>query len=506
MVVETFLSWALPLTLCVVALLLLWVYGNWPYNTWSQLGIPGPKPVPFLGNVGDLKEKGAFDATLGWCKKYGKVFGVYLMRDPVLFTTDLDILKEVFIKDFNNFSTRGLIPRLVRYPVKASLVFVNGDTWRRQRHTLSPTFSASKLKLMSGFISRCCENLLDAIHTLTVEGKALDVKKIFGAYTLDVVAGTGFGFETNSLKEVDNVFLQNVSRLLASSTSLSLSAFIAGIFPALAPLVLALGIRQASKKEAAFVEQTIRALIEERKKEKSKGRVDLLQLLLEAEASEAEVKANPQDNRLTTSEIVAEGVLFFLAAYDTTATTLQYLAYLLALHPEKQEKLYRHILEAVGDAEPSYDTVSSIPYLDCCIHEALRVLPTVALTGRKTLETRCINGVTIPAGCAVMVPIYGLMRDEDIFPDADKFIPERFADEAHPIPSLVKDMNFGAGPRQCIGMRLALYEVKMAMVTLLTKVKFTKIPETPDTVKMQPGKSISTPTTPILIGTELRGK
>nr|KAG5694579.1 hypothetical protein BaRGS_014992 [Batillaria attramentaria] len=321
---------------------------------------------------------------------------IYFMRRPVLMTTDVDILKEVFIKDFANFPDR----------------------------------------MMGKFITRCCHNLSTAMRKNTDEGKLLDVKQMYGSFTLDVICGTAFGFETNALGHEDNVFLNNVKALFAKARAFHVASVITG---------------------------------------------------------------------LTTDEIIGQGFTVFIAGYETTASTLQYLTYLLALNPEKQEKLYREIVDTIGNAEPTYDNVASIKYLDSCVREALRCFPPVGLVLRTAIAEKTIKGVKIPAGAGVGVPIIGLMRDEEFFPEPDKFIPERFDDEnKDAIPSMVREMVFGAGPRQCLGMRLALYEAKMAVVTVVRQFKFVKVPETPEEVTFRAGVALAMPARPILVGTQLR--
>ncbi|KAK7473665.1 hypothetical protein BaRGS_00035062 [Batillaria attramentaria] len=503
--VVPWLGWTVPVTLLCIVITLLYLYGTWTHTTWSSAGVSGPKPLPFLGNIGEINKKGFFHCLQEWGKQYGKMYGIYFMHRPLLMTTDVDILKEVFIKDFADFPDRLNANPLQPYPVNQGLIGVTGDRWRRQRHTLTPTFSTSKLKAMNKFITRCCHNLIAAMRKNTEEGKLLDVKQMYGSFTLDVICGTAFGFETNALGHEDNVFLNNVKAIFAEARVFKVGNIIAAVFPFTIPFFKWLGYSSMPKKEARFITETIRSAIETRRKDGGKGRVDLLQLMLDAEATGSEIAGNPQEKRLTTDEIIGQGFTVFIAGYETTATTLQYLTYLLALNPDKQEKLYREIVDTIGNAEPTYDNVTSIKYLDSCVREALRCFPPAALTSRGALAEKTIKGVKIPAGAGVGVPIIGLMRDEEFFPEPDKFIPERFDDEnKDAIPSIVREMVFGAGPRQCIGMRLALYEAKMAVVTVVRQFKFVKVPETPDEITFRPGFALALPLRPVLVGTQLR--
>ncbi|XP_025106021.1 cytochrome P450 3A21-like [Pomacea canaliculata] len=495
-------GWILPAVLVALILLLLYLYGTWTYTKWRKYNIPGPAPVPFLGNMMDILKKGLFNASLDWRRKYGKTFGVYFMRESMLLTNDLDIIKEVFLKDFSNFTERSNVPRRTApYPLNLSVVFTMGDNWRRIRHTMTPTFSTGRLKLMGRYISRCCDNLSSAFQRLTEKQELADVKRIFGAYTIDVIAGTAFGLETDSLVRENNPFLKAIVKMFQKSKTLGWRSAFLTLFPFLSPVLLLLRLSDAPTEEVNNVVRLIDQLIDDRRKNGDNERVDLLHLLLEAEASEADIAAKPQDRQLTRVEIIAQSMLIFIAGYETTATTLHYMTYLLALNPNKQEKLYNEIIAAIGDAPPTYENVMNIKYLDNVIRETLRSFPPVPLIGRRAVEARTIKGVHIEAGSCIGVPLYAFTHDEETFSDPDKFIPERFDDKD--MPTVISELAFGMGPRQCIGMRLALYEAKMAAVTIIRRFRFIKVPETPMMITFR-RSTLSSPEKPILLGVEPR--
>ncbi|PVD25705.1 hypothetical protein C0Q70_13365 [Pomacea canaliculata] len=393
--------------------------------------------------------------------------------------------------------------RTAPYPLNLSVVFTMGDNWRRIRHTMTPTFSTGRLKLMGRYISRCCDNLSSAFQRLTEKQELADVKRIFGAYTIDVIAGTAFGLETDSLVRENNPFLKAIVKMFQKSKTLGWRSAFLTLFPFLSPVLLLLRLSDAPTEEVNNVVRLIDQLIDDRRKNGDNERVDLLHLLLEAEASEADIAAKPQDRQLTRVEIIAQSMLIFIAGYETTATTLHYMTYLLALNPNKQEKLYNEIIAAIGDAPPTYENVMNIKYLDNVIRETLRSFPPVPLIGRRAVEARTIKGVHIEAGSCIGVPLYAFTHDEETFSDPDKFIPERFDDKD--MPTVISELAFGMGPRQCIGMRLALYEAKMAAVTIIRRFRFIKVPETPMMITFR-RSTLSSPEKPILLGVEPRNR
>ena len=165
--------------------------------------------------------------------------------------------------------------------------------------------------------------------------------------------------------------------------------------------------------------------------------------------------------------------LFFLviAGYETTSTALSYITYILATHPEEQRKLQEHIDTHFNpdseDTMPTYDTVSQIDYLDMFIRETLRMFPIApSVITRVNTEDFYIKDMgVVPAGTIFAIDMHNLHYNSILWGPEDpyEFYPERFATKRHPMAWIP----FGAGPRNCIGMRFSLLEMKMLLVRLL---------------------------------------
>jgi len=188
---------------------------------------------------------------------------------------------------------------------------------------------------------------------------------------------------------------------------------------------------------------------------------------------------------------LAQGVLFFLAGFETTANTLSLLGYCLATNPGCQDRLLREIDDVMKDQERvDYDVIHKMPYLDMCLSETLRIYPPAIRTDRVCENDITINGVFFPKGMLIGSPIYVMHMDPEVWPEPTKFDPERFTAEEREARNTYHYMPFGVGPRNCIGMRLALTELKMAAISILRTLKFvicpeTKIPLTMDKVVMK---------------------
>lgn len=193
-----------------------------------------------------------------------------------------------------------------------------------------------------------------------------------------------------------------------------------------------------------------------------KRKMTLLELLLNVS-----IEGHP----LTNSDIREEVDTFMFAGHDTTTSCISFSAYHIARHPDVQQKLYDEMVQVIGqdfkNAELTYSTLQELKYLEMTIKETLRIHPSVPIIGRKSAGDMKIDGQTIPAGVDIAVLIYAIHHNPEVFPEPDKFDPERFNEEnsvkRHPFSYIP----FSAGARNCIGQKYALLEIKVTLVKLL---------------------------------------
>ena len=184
-----------------------------------------------------------------------------------------------------------------------------------------------------------------------------------------------------------------------------------------------------------------------------------------------------KDNKskfLTMEEMQAQTFLFLAAGYETTATTLAWVVYYLSLYPDVQSKLRNEVDEyfPIHGEGIGYETVQKLPYLDMVFCEVSR-LASIAQNAvqRKCNETTKVGNVIIPKGAKVMINVSDIHCNIDLWgPEpVDQMVPERFTPERKGARHPMAYLPFGAGPRNCIGMRFAIMESKMALINLLQR-------------------------------------
>ncbi|MEQ2227570.1 hypothetical protein ILYODFUR_038961, partial [Ilyodon furcidens] len=129
---------------------------------------------------------------------------------------------------------------------------------------------------------------------------------------------------------------------------------------------------------------------------------------------------------LNDHEILSQVTMLLSAGYETSATTLAFLAYTLARHPEVMKRLQQEIDLTFPQKGPvQYDGLMQMEYLSSVVDECLRLYPPAARLEQMTKETVKVKGITIPKNMIVMIPVYALHRDPELWPDPEEFKPDR---------------------------------------------------------------------------------
>jgi len=460
------------------------------YNFWQavrneairkKINAPGPRSWPFVGNLLETRKfNGIHLLHFHHIQKYGKVFSICLGRKPTVVIADPDILKQILVKDFWNFRNRFLQVQ-INAPIGKSVFFARDEAWKRIRATLSPSFSGKKMKGMVSLIEESHDRLMEKIEKVVGTGESVDILDWYSRLTLEVILSTAFGVQADIQNDKESLLFERVKEVFRTPWIVDiLRRFPFGIY--------VLRFLSRVRRREGYFDKVASAIVQQRRKTGLTGRQDLMELMLTAHEESTEEGIS----KLTDEEIVGQCVIFLFAGYETSSNTLAYTTYHLALNEDVQEKLREEIKVAVKSNPDStlYDLAHNIEYLDCVINESLRLNPPLAQVNRECVEDYEFNGIHIPAGLEVMIPVYFLHRDPDAWPDPEKFDPERFRSPAKDTRHQYQFMPFGTGPRSCIGMRFGLMEIKITLVKILMKYKFVRSPETQVPLKILAGATL----------------
>ncbi|KAK3760694.1 hypothetical protein RRG08_010667 [Elysia crispata] len=488
--------------LCVFSalagLFLLKWHLEYHYDLFRRLGVGGPKPSLLTGNLRDLRAKGQFQCMQDWTKKYGKVFGFFEGYTPVLAVSEPSLLREVMLKDSQNFLARKHFPLA---PKKSLGLFLeNGAQWKRSRNLLTPAFSTGKLKMMTPIMSEAADILVERLTDRAKEEDSTDIYSVLQSMTLDVIGRCAFGLQTHAQVDKEDMFLVKIRNLFKAMTKTKIEPLLM-VLPGLNGIVFGLkeivSIFHASPVK--WLRQAMYQVIQARRALGPNANViDLVQLMLFPEktrykdhshtactgfddneqSAEENISKSSSTNAehhtigvkpLADIEIMAHSMTFLLAGYETSGAVLAYFFHELAKHPELQERLLEEINDSIGKRDIDYETIQELPLFDAVFDEVLRLYPTASfITTRKASEERQYGDVKIPAGMNVLANVWALHRDPEFWDDPETFNPDRWlVEQSFKRKSSFTYLPFGAGPRLCIGMRFATIEAKITMVKIV---------------------------------------
>lgn len=372
---------------------------------------------------------------------YYRFVGIFEARQPIYFLRDLELIRQVCIKDFNYFCDRPIFIGETSDKFFNNTFFnLKSEKWRNMRTTLMPAFSGSKMKLMFELMSEVAN---DACQFLKEKGCAeYDIKSLLSRYANDIIATCAFGHKVDSMKNDQNDFFQAGEALehFAEFQVLRRTLLVR-----LVPNFV--GLRVIETKLSEFIVKMVVGTMDVREKENI-YRPDLLNVLMKVRTS----------HEWSDLELAAQCFSFYFAGYQTVSTVLTFTAYELAVNQHVQNRLFDEInaMHKQLDGKPiSYDSLNELVYLDQVLNESLRKWPPATVLRRQCVQDYNYNhnsvNLLIEKGICIVISVYGIQRDPKYWPDPEKFDPERFNSVNKSKIIAGSFLPFGLGPRSCLG-------------------------------------------------------
>ncbi|XP_073320206.1 cytochrome P450 3A30-like [Pagrus major] len=479
--------------LLITFICLFVTYGNKTYQTFEKLGIPGPKPFMYFGTVGRHNPVYFLDDK-ACAQKYGKVWGSYEFKKPVLAVTDPDMLKTILVKECltyftnrRNFSLNG--------ELYDAVTIAEDDHWRRLRSILSPNFTSGRIKEMFSAMKHHSHKLTTCLQSKAHNNEVITMKNFFGAYSIDVMASCIFSVDMDSISNPSSPspFITHVSKLFRFPILLFIFQ---GCFPIFLPVLELLGASLFPRSTTTFFKGFVEKVRAERNGSSHQNSGDFLQNMINSQTASGP-RNEKQNKGLTDHEIISQVTMFVFGGYETSATTLVFLAYSLARNPDVMKRLQAEIDSTFPNKGPvQYEALMQMEYLDSVVNECLRLYPPAGRLERIAKETVKVNGITIPKNMLVTIPVYALHHDPELWPEPEEFRPDRFSKQNKQSINQYTYLPFGLGPRNCIGMRFALVMIKLALVEVLQNCSFSVCEETEIPLTMDPQGAVG-PLNPI---------
>ncbi len=412
------------------------------YNYPSKLPI-----IKFFLNAETIR-KNPLPFHKAFFESYGDTFSVRLGRKKyLLLSRDKEVVQYILQKNHKNYYKSSIQTKFLSKYLGHGLLTINGDYWLQQRRLIQPAFHKQKMHQLIGLMQQTIETELQKVP---LEEKTLAFP-LMNELAFKVVATSLFNISVSEeiLQRLQEI-IQQIQVFLVKEVRLPHKAW-----------WFKLSGQIAKHKKLAEETRTIISSIIEERKNSTIQHDDLLDMLL---ATRYEDTGEPMSIR----QLIDEISILFVAGHETTANALTFTTFLLAKHPEIQQKVFEEVNRVSAETNDPIEQIAKLEYTKAVIDESMRLYPPAWITDRENLEDDTIKGFHIRKNTLVGVSFYELHRHPDYWKNPEVFNPERFVGENKKKKAGVY-YPFGAGPRMCIGLGFAVYEMVLAISYLVKK-------------------------------------
>ncbi|KAK5936304.1 hypothetical protein CgunFtcFv8_027853 [Champsocephalus gunnari] len=446
--------------------------------------LPGPKPLPIIGNVLEVGSRPYLSLT-AMSKRYGDVFQIQIGMRPVVVLSGSDTIRQALIKQGDDFAGRPDLPsfRLINDGKSLAFSTDQAGVWRaRRKLAYSALRSFSTLKgttaeyscMLEEHICKEGEHLIKQLNTVMQADGRFDPFRHIVVSVANVICGMCFGRRYDHDDE-ELLSLVNLSdefgRVVGSGNP-------GDFIPALRflPSTAMTSFRQINARFNAFIQKIVTEHYTTYDKDNIRDITD--SLIDHCEDRKLDENSNVQ---MSDEKIVGIVNDLFGAGFDTISTALSWSVMYLVAYPEIQERLYQELKNTVGlERTPLLADRPNLPFLEAFILEIFRHSSFLPFTiPHCTTKNTSLKGYYIPKDTCVFINQWQINHDPELWKDPSSFVPDRFlSSDGGEVNRQEgeKVMVFGMGKRRCIGEVIARNEVYLFLAIIVQKLHFHAMP------------------------------
>uniref|UniRef100_A0A1Q3FLN2 Putative cytochrome p450 4d1 n=1 Tax=Culex tarsalis TaxID=7177 RepID=A0A1Q3FLN2_CULTA len=431
--------------------------------------IGGPRGYPLIGNALLFLYKSPPDFFLAiekTVREAGRCFRLWLGPELLFIVTDAKVAEGILSSP--KYIEKSGEYDFMRPWLGEGLLTSSGRKWHSHRKIITPTFHFKILEQFVEIFDHQSDVFVAQLRAQAASGQAFDVFPLVTLYALDVICESAMGTKINAQIHSDSEYVKAVKEItcIIHIRTYDVMARYNTLFN-LSPY------RRRQDKVLEVLHGYTNSVIQSRRRDlvenNQKSQQDLdreaeLGIRRKVAFLDMLLQTTVDGRPLTDVEIREEVDTFMFEGHDTTTSAISFLMYRLARHPEVQQKVYDEIVAVIGadrDKPVTLAMLNELHYLELVVKETLRLYPSVPFYGRKILENSEIEGRTFPAGANVIIMPFFMGRDPEYFESPQEFRPERFAVETSAEKTNpYRYIPFSAGPRNCIGQKFAMAEIK----------------------------------------------
>jgi cytochrome P450 len=422
--------------------------------------IPEVSSIEFLKNAAKiLKNPLPFHAAN--FKKKGPTFRLKLgFGNSVVFSKDAGFLQHALQKNKKNYAKSPIQTKDLAKYVGKGLLTSEGALWQKQRKLIQPAFHKKQLVFLLESIQKAITTEISKIST---QGP-LNVAPVFNDLAFKTVVKALF---SDAADAVQISKMQHITEAAQKMLVKELrQPYLGWWFKSSGKIKKHIGFVQESR-------EVLGQLVAARKKSNIR-QDDLLDMLLDARYEDG--------SGMSQEQLIDEILILFVAGHETTSNALTFASQLLAQHPEVQENIFNEVQKAMVSTTDLMEILKACAYTKNVVEETLRMYPPAYFIDRISIEADTFEGMNVPKNSNLLFSVLQIHNDVSFWEQPELFNPARFSGvspntfSGHYFP-------FGAGPRMCIGNNFAMYEMVLAIATL---VKQYKISEKKTPIEIEP--------------------
>ncbi|EJY58076.1 AAEL014019-PB [Aedes aegypti] len=448
---------------------------------------PGYPVYPIVQNLFTAlfkSQTGSFQQARQWARIFNH--RTYrLLIQGVLFVQIIHHKDVEMLLSSSRLITKSPLYKLIVPFIGKGLLNSTGEKWHQRRKILTPTFHFNILQGFLQIFHEECRKLVYQLDKDAAQGITTTLQPLSTQVTLNTICETAMGLKLDTsetaevyksnIREVGKVIQQRIMNpLLFEDWIYKITGYQAKFDKILRPIHAFINSIIRQRRET-FHEtmKNVDTPSEENIYTNIKQRYAMLDSLLLAESKQ---------------QIDAEGIreevdTFTFEGHDTTGSAFVFTFLLIAHEQLVQQRLFEEIERMFNlQPNPALQDYNDLKYMDRVIKESLRIYPPVPFISRLITEDVQYDGKFVPRGTIMNVEIYDLHRDPEQFPDPERFDPDRFLPEDVQRRSPYAYVPFSAGPRNCIGQRFAMLELKAILTAVLREFRVLPVTKREDVV------------------------
>ncbi len=364
-------------------------------------------------------------------KHFGNIYRACIYDTNVYVVSDPELADHVLRKNWQNYK-KGLAIKRIGLLLGNGLMVSEGEFWKRQRRMIQPAFHQQAIDRLGDVMKAANVRLLEKWRHAAQQKRAVNLTRDLSLMVLEVVLISIFGDDYEQVAPHFTIVSNESARDLQFAEA----------FRPLGKIVSKIAAQRRSENRMC---------------------TDILGLLMEACDSEGRAMSDRQ--------LICEIMTLIVAGHETTASTLNWIWYLLAHNVEAEEKLLRELSNVPRGESCEIRDLPKFPYTRQVIEEAMRLYPPGWLMTRKALRDDQLGDYFVPAGTEIYISPYLIQRNPAIWESPDRFNPDRFeANQSRHRHNLAM-LPFSAGPRKCIGEYLARIEMQIHLITIAKQLR-----------------------------------